>query len=47
MQNKHPEMKWIVADMTKLQEHFSANTFDIVIDKAAMDALMVQLSIQS
>uniref|UniRef100_H3GHU4 Methyltransferase domain-containing protein n=1 Tax=Phytophthora ramorum TaxID=164328 RepID=H3GHU4_PHYRM len=35
-----PEMKWLEADMTKLREVFSAESFDVVIDKAAMDALM-------
>ena len=33
-------MKWITADMTKLKDFFDPNSFDIVIDKAAMDALM-------
>ncbi|KAG2764060.1 hypothetical protein JG687_00003082 [Phytophthora cactorum] len=35
-----PEMKWIEADMTKLREVFTPESFDVVIDKAAMDALM-------
>ncbi|KAG1691333.1 hypothetical protein DVH05_026997 [Phytophthora capsici] len=35
-----PQMKWIEADMTKLRDTFSPETFDVVIDKAAMDALM-------
>lgn len=44
MRAKHsicrPEMQWVTMDMTKLS--FSLETvFDIVIDKAAMDALMV------
>ncbi|KAF4042951.1 Methyltransferase domain [Phytophthora infestans] len=35
-----PEMKWKEADMTKLREIFTPESFDVVIDKAAMDALM-------
>lgn len=33
-------MKWIEADMTKLLDTFAPGEFDVVIDKAAMDALM-------
>jgi len=36
-----PDLKWEVMDMTKLS--FEDGAFDIVIDKAAMDALMVRL----
>jgi len=42
MREKHPEtqtLKWVVGDMTDLS--FPPSTFDVVIDKAAMDALMV------
>ncbi|KAF1778792.1 S-adenosyl-L-methionine-dependent methyltransferase [Phytophthora cactorum] len=39
-QEEMPEMKWIEADMTKLREVFTPESFDVVIDKAAMDALM-------
>ncbi|CAI5724834.1 hypothetical protein KXD40_003456 [Peronospora effusa] len=35
-----PQMKWLEADMTKLCDVFAPETFDVVIDKAAMDALM-------
>lgn len=35
-----PEMKWLEADMTTLRKVFDADSFDVVIDKAAMDALM-------
>ncbi|KAI9915034.1 hypothetical protein PsorP6_007531 [Peronosclerospora sorghi] len=35
-----PEMLWLEADMTKLCDVFEAQSFDVVIDKAAMDALM-------
>ncbi|TDH65354.1 hypothetical protein CCR75_003867 [Bremia lactucae] len=42
--DKMPEMKWLVADMTRLREVFSPDSFDIVIDKAAMDALMCEES---
>ncbi|CEG38239.1 s-adenosyl-l-methionine-dependent methyltransferase [Plasmopara halstedii] len=38
--DKMPEMKWKEADMTKLSETFKFGSFDVVIDKAAMDALM-------
>ncbi|GMH46767.1 hypothetical protein TrRE_jg6633 [Triparma retinervis] len=44
MKKKYPEksdFKWVVGDMTKLPEVFSDGSFDVVIDKAAMDALMV------
>lgn len=34
-----PEMQWIEMDMTNMA--FDANSFDVVIDKAAMDALVV------
>lgn len=34
-----PDMKWLVMDMTKMS--FDINTFDVVIDKASMDALCV------
>jgi len=40
-------MNWIVADMLKLPEIFSNASFDVVIDKAAMDALMVLLLVNS
>ncbi|GMF41403.1 unnamed protein product [Phytophthora fragariaefolia] len=33
-------MKWLEADMTKLGDVFAPENFDVVIDKAAMDALM-------
>jgi EEF1A lysine methyltransferase 4 len=36
---KRPHMSWIVMDMTNLT--FDAGSFDVVIDKASMDALMV------
>ncbi len=32
----------LTGDMLKLQECFMPASFDVVIDKAAMDALMVQ-----
>lgn len=35
-----PDMKWVCMDMTDLAE-FADGSFDIVLDKAAMDALMV------
>ena len=47
MQTQHADkskMEWKVADMTKLDQVFSPASFDIVIDKAAMDALMVSQS---
>ncbi|KDO35701.1 hypothetical protein SPRG_18855 [Saprolegnia parasitica CBS 223.65] len=37
-----PLMRWVVGDMLKLPESFDASSFDVVIDKAAMDALMVE-----
>jgi SAM-dependent methyltransferase len=43
MQARHaqlrPGMEWIVMDMTKMS--FPDGTFDVVIDKASMDALLV------
>jgi hypothetical protein len=36
---KRPKMEWVVMDMTKMT--FPPHSFDIVIDKAAMDALVV------
>ena len=38
-ENDRPGMKWVVQDMTDLQ--FRAGSFDVVLDKASMDALMV------
>ncbi|ETV65834.1 hypothetical protein H257_17561 [Aphanomyces astaci] len=38
----HPLMTWVVGDMLKLNESFPPHSFDVVIDKAAMDALMVE-----
>jgi 2-polyprenyl-3-methyl-5-hydroxy-6-metoxy-1,4-benzoquinol methylase len=44
MKNKHeltrPSMSWIIMDMTDLSS-FENESFDIVIDKASMDAIMV------
>jgi ubiquinone/menaquinone biosynthesis C-methylase UbiE len=34
-----PEMQWLVMDMTDMS--FENNSFDVIIDKAAMDALVV------
>ena len=42
MKDFYPEMQWICADMTKLRDTFQKESFDVVIDKAAMDAIMVQ-----
>lgn len=36
-------MQWLEADMTKLRDVFETESFDVVIDKAAMDALMVSM----
>lgn len=33
-------MTWVIADMTELEHIFDPESFDVVIDKAAMDALM-------
>ena len=38
-EHDRPGMKWVVQDMTDLQ--FRAGSFDVVLDKASMDALMV------
>lgn len=35
-----PEMKWVCADMRELHQTFSQSSFDVVIDKAGMDALL-------
>lgn len=37
---KRPSMKWLVMDMTDMSA-FENESFDVVIDKATMDALMV------
>lgn len=34
------DMTWIVGDMTTLENFFALNSFDVVIDKGALDALM-------
>ena len=36
----HPSLKWVVADVTKLEERFDRLSFDVVIDKACLDALV-------
>ena len=36
----HPAIRWVVADMTDLSAVFDAGSFDAIIDKAAMDALL-------
>jgi EEF1A lysine methyltransferase 4 len=45
MKDRHavsrPQMEWVVMDMTDLSE-FSSSSFDVVIDKAAMDALLAK-----
>mmetsp|Transcript_19856 Transcript_19856/g.27935 ORF Transcript_19856/g.27935 Transcript_19856/m.27935 type:complete len:299 (+) Transcript_19856:31-927(+) len=37
-----PLMEWLVMDMTDMSAAFADESFDVVIDKAAMDALMTQ-----
>ena len=37
-EQKRPEMKWDVMDITKMS--YPDETFDIVIDKSTMDALL-------
>ena len=39
MQKQHPSLEWQVADMLTLED-FDDSSFDVVLDKAAMDALM-------
>ena len=36
----HPSLKWIVADVKRLDEVFSLHSFDVIIDKACLDALV-------
>jgi SAM-dependent methyltransferase len=38
MRKQYPELTWIVQDMTKME--FPLATFDLILDKAAMDALV-------
>lgn len=40
MRTKYPELTWIVQDMTDMKDVLP-NSFDYVLDKAAMDALVV------
>lgn len=44
MKKRYPEepgrFEWVCGDMTRLKEAFAPGTFDAVIDKAAMDALV-------
>lgn len=41
-QEIRPKMQWICADMCNLVDtHFSPNSFDVIIDKATIDAIMV------
>ncbi|CEM01849.1 unnamed protein product [Vitrella brassicaformis CCMP3155] len=42
MTARYPQLKWLCADMTKLEDSFPAGSFDVVIDKAAMDALVCE-----
>jgi SAM-dependent methyltransferase len=39
-----PNMQWVMGDMTALEEYFSVQSFDVVIDKGALDALMSENS---
>lgn len=39
MRRKHPDMQWEVMDMTDMKA-FAAGSFDLVVDKGALDALM-------
>ena len=36
----HPAVRWVEADMTALDSAFARGSFDAVIDKAAMDAIL-------
>jgi hypothetical protein len=38
MKKKYSNLEWLVMDMKKL--NFESETFDIVIDKAGMDAIL-------
>lgn len=38
--NIRPHMSWQVGDMTNMKEHYADASFDIVLDKGALDALM-------
>ena len=40
-EKERPNMKWLCMDMTNLQFDEGDELFDIIIDKAAMDAIMV------
>ena len=40
MRERYPNMHWIVADMLSLSTTFSESSFDVVLDKAAMDAIV-------
>eukprot|EP01095_Lingulamoeba_sp_RSL-Kostka_P008278 TRINITY_DN2736_c0_g2_i1.p1 TRINITY_DN2736_c0_g2~~TRINITY_DN2736_c0_g2_i1.p1 ORF type:complete len:134 (-),score=40.66 TRINITY_DN2736_c0_g2_i1:225-626(-) len=42
MQNKHQDkelMKWVVADCRNMEEQIENETFDVVLDKATLDAI--------
>lgn len=39
MRRKHPDMRWEVMDMTDMNA-FASGSFDLVVDKGALDALM-------
>jgi len=40
MRQRQPAVAWVTADATKLAEVFAASSFDAIVDKAAMDAVV-------
>ena len=37
--SRYPSIKWMIADCTKLNEHFNGNTFDVIFEKGVSDTL--------
>ena len=40
MRSLHPEMSWVCADIRQLRKHFAPSAFDVIIEKATIDALL-------
>ena len=41
MSSKYPHLKFLTMDMTAMSEELSDNSFDVVLEKATLDALVV------
>ncbi|XP_065559127.1 EEF1A lysine methyltransferase 4-like isoform X2 [Artemia franciscana] len=42
MNQEYPNLKWVVADINKLEEFFSFESFDVILEKATLDSFFVK-----